>query len=62
MVLFSTAVAGIEELVVRNVKGIWQVGWSYCMKQKGGSNKEPWQVGEVAKPLDSCEKRLHGER
>ena len=29
---------------------------------KGGANKEPFQVGKVAKPLDSCEKRLRGER
>ena len=29
VVLFSTAVAGIEESAVRNVKDIWQVGWSY---------------------------------
>ena len=62
VVLFSTTVAGIEESVVRNVKGIWQVGQSYCVKQKGGTNKEPCQVGEVAKPLDSYEKWLHGER
>ena len=29
VVLFSTAVAGIEVSAVRNVKDIWQGGWSY---------------------------------